>query len=350
MAIQNKQVIFAHVPETYPVAGRDLIIESHDLDLDAPLPEGAVLVKSLVLSIDPVFRRMMQSQGDSFKDIPGYVLGQPISGPVFGKVLRSNNDQFKQDDFVITLFGQVSEYAVYPRELAPFLIVRNEPKTSGLPIHHYLNGLGFTGFTAYVGLFLVANVQKGQSIYISAAAGAVGHITGQLAKAHGLRVYGSAGSDEKVAILKEIGFDGAFNYKTDDADAKLKEFEPNGIDIYFDNVGSKQLELAIRHLKPFGKILVCGMVSTYNDPSAAPPPNNLIDIVGKRLQINGFMAFVDYADKFGDFLAYTTPLILDGKLKPLETTAVGIEQVPQALVDVFHGGNVGKQLVKLADN
>lgn len=189
--------------------------------------------------------------------------------------------------------------------------------------------------------------KKGESLYISAASGAVGQLVGQIGKILGLHVVGSAGSDEKVAYLKELGFDGAFNYKTQDTQEAFKELLPNGIDIYFENVGGKMLEDVISHANRFARIVCCGMISQYNTQNPTPI-HNLIQVVAKSLEIRGFIVS-DSPEMETPFREEVTKWVQEGKIKYRESVAEGIENTPEAFLDVLHGKNFGKQVVKVAD-
>jgi NADPH-dependent curcumin reductase CurA len=195
-------------------------------------------------------------------------------------------------------------------------------------------------------LYVIGQPKEGETIFISAASGAVGQLVGQLAKQSGLHVVGSAGSDEKVEYLKTIGFDEAFNYKTKDVNQALSETCPNGIDIYFENVGGETLEAVISKMNVKGRVVCCGMISQYNTQTPYGV-RNLINVVGKRLRLEGFIVS-DYPEKEPEFLEKVIPLIKEGKIKYQETFSEGIETTPQALLDVLKGVNFGKQVVKVA--
>jgi NADPH-dependent curcumin reductase CurA len=202
------------------------------------------------------------------------------------------------------------------------------------------------GMTAYWALQNIGKPKKGESLYVSAASGAVGLIVSQIGQALGLHVVGSAGSDEKVEYLKSIGIE-AFNYKTNDIDAKLDELFPNGIDIYYENVGGEMLDLVLKHANNYGRIIACGMISQYN-LTKPDPIYNMMNVVAKRLTIQGFI-IMDHMDYEPQFLKEMTPLLVSGKVKYREDISEGIESTPQALIDVLRGNNNGKKVVKIAD-
>jgi NADPH-dependent curcumin reductase CurA len=215
------------------------------------------------------------------------------------------------------------------------------------PVSSALGVLGTTGFTAYVGLLDIGQPKAGETVFVSGAAGAVGSIAGQIAKLKGCRVVGSAGSDEKVAWLRdELGFDAAFDYKGADVREALKEAAPEGIHVYFDNVGGDHLEAALAALHPFGRVVSCGMISRYNDGSPVPGPSNLMFVVGKRLRIQGFI-ISDHFDRFKQFATDMGGWLREGKVRDRETVVEGIENAPAAFMGLFSGENTGKMLVKV---
>ncbi|KAI9313536.1 hypothetical protein BX666DRAFT_1977488 [Dichotomocladium elegans] len=343
---QNTQVIFSKIPSEYPVAGEHMTIHKATVDLDGKLDEGSFIVKQLVISVDPYMRgRMRDASIKSYS--PAFPLNEPMTGNTMSVVVKSNNPNYKEGDLVYGNLGVFEEYTIVPAAKQGFFTVRNDPKTNGLPLSYYVGVLGMPGLTAYVGLIKFGQPKAGETLYVSAASGAVGQLVGQIGKVLGLRVIGSAGSDEKVNYLKEIGFDGAFNYKTSDIDAKLKELCPDGIDIYFENVGGKMLEIVINHANMFGRIVACGMISQYNTRTPYGIPN-LMQVVSKRLRIEGFIVS-DSKDMEPEFMEKMTKWLVDGKIKYRETIVEGIENTPNALIDVLRGANFGKEVVKVAD-
>ncbi|KAI9304133.1 hypothetical protein BJ944DRAFT_267302 [Cunninghamella echinulata] len=345
--VSNKQVIFSKVPTGYPVAGEHITIKTTEFDLDQPLNDGEFITKTLDLSVDPYFRgRMRDASIKSYS--PAFIVDEPLNGHVMLQVVRSKNNNYKEGDLLYG-YGKYEEYVKYNDAFAKALrlVVRNDPKENGLPISNYVGVLGMPGMTAYVGLFKIGEIKKGETIYISAASGAVGQLAGQIAKAHGLRVVGSASTDDKVAYLKEIGFDGAFNYRTEDSRSKLAELCPNGIDVYFENVGGETLEIVIDLANDFARIIACGMISQYNTTEPYPI-RNLIKVVSKRLKIQGYIVS-DYAEVEPEFREYVTKALLDGKIKYKEDITNGIEYTPEALINVLTGKNFGKAVVHVAD-
>ncbi|KAI8878437.1 NAD(P)-binding protein [Backusella circina FSU 941] len=346
--VANKQVIFSNIPEGYPVAGKDITIKNSTIDLDADLPKGDFILKNLVLSVDPYMRgRMRDASIKSYA--PAFPLGETMTGDTMSVVLKSNNPDYKVDDLVYgrTAQGLFEEYSQVSADYAKHAyVVRNDAKENGLPLSHYVGVLAMPGMTAYWALQNIGKPKKGESLYVSAASGAVGLIVSQIGKALGLHVVGSVGSDEKVEYLKSIGID-AFNYKTNDIDAKLGEFFPNGIDIYFESVGGKMLDLVFKHANNFGRIIACGMISQYNLTNPEPIYNTM-NIVAKRLTVQGFI-IMDHLDYEPQFLKEMTPLLVSGQIKYREDISEGIESTAEALIDVLRGDNHGKKVVKIAD-
>ncbi|ORX45894.1 NAD(P)-binding protein [Hesseltinella vesiculosa] len=347
--VSNKKVLFQKIPTAYPVIGEHIAVEHSEFNLDAPLLSGEFILKTLVLSVDPYMRgRMRDVSIESYA--PAFVVGQPIDGYAVAIVEKSNSSVYKVGDYLYGMgdfvnYAKMSEAEAKARGME----VRPDIPTSGLPITNYVGVLGMPGATAYFGLEQVGKPKAGETIYISAASGAVGQLVGQLAKTQGLRVVGSAGSDEKVAHLKNTGFDAAFNYKTEDTDAKLTEYCPDGVDIYFDNVGGVMLETTINHMNNYGRIVACGAISQYNTSfEESYGVRNLVQMVGKRLRFEGYI-ILDHPDFDGPFRERMAKILLDGKFKYLEDVVDGIENAPEALLDVLHGKNFGKKVVHVAD-
>jgi NADPH-dependent curcumin reductase CurA len=214
------------------------------------------------------------------------------------------------------------------------------------PLSTSLGVLGMPGFTAWYGLFVLGRPEEGETVLVSGAAGAVGSAAGQMAAIAGCRVIGSAGSEEKLAWLRELGFDDAFNYREQSPREALAELAPDGIGIYFDNVGGDHLEAAIGGLRPHGRVVACGSISRYNDAEPAPGPRNMFMVVTKRIRIEGFI-IRDHWDRFGEFAREATEWVRDGRLQYRETVVDGIENAPKAFLGLLRGENIGKMLVKV---
>ena len=302
-----------------------------------PLQDRQVLVHNLFMSVDPYMRGRM-NEGKTY--VPPFELGKPLGGGAIGKVIESRAGEFKPGDAVTSNFGWREYFIASPEELHPV-----GPDVQ--PLSVYLGALGMTGMTAWAGLNLV-EVKAGDVIYISGAAGAVGNVAGQLAKLRGCKVIGSAGSMEKVEFLREeCGFDIAFDYKTGPVIEQLNLEVPDGIDVYFDNVGGKTLEAALSALRVHGRIIACGGISGYNEEKPRPGPSNLFNITTKRLTMKGLIVR-DWLDRQCEFEKEVGGYLRSGRLKNKETVVEGIEQAVGAFIGLFEGKNVGKMIVKLA--
>ncbi|MFE0916799.1 NADP-dependent oxidoreductase [Streptomyces nigra] len=309
------------------------------VEAEVPTPgEGQVLVRNKYLSVDPYMRGRM-SAAKSYAD--PYELGKVMQGGAVGEVVESNAEGIAVGDHVLHFFGW-REYAA--------LDARHAVKVDAdaAPLSTYLGVLGMTGLTAYAGLLRTAAFKEGDAVFVSGAAGAVGSQVGQIARLKGAsRVIGSAGSDEKVKLLvEEYGFDAAFNYRNGPVAEQLKQAAPDGIDVYFDNVGGEHLEAAIGRLNRGGRIAVCGMISVYNDTEPAPGPRNLARLIQTRGRIEGFLVG-DHYDLQPQFVQEVGPWVASGELKYRETAVEGIENNLEAFFGVLRGDNIGKMIVKL---
>jgi NADPH-dependent curcumin reductase CurA len=305
--------------------------ELRDVADDAELADGEVLVRNVFVSVDPYMRSRMSG----IRTYVGpYEVGEPIDGGSVGRVVASKHAGLAEGDWVLSQLGWREAGVVdgeRVRKLDPGLAA---PSTA-------LGALGMPGFTAWLGLTEIAEVKEGETIYVSGAAGAVGSAATQIAKLKGLRVIGSAGSDEKVEWLRSLGVE-AFNYR----ETRAKEALADGIDVYFDNVGGEQLEAALSALRPFGRVAACGAISRYNDQQPEPGPRNIGFVVTKRLRIQGFIVR-DHNARFGDFLREVGPWVAEGKIECRETMIDGIENLPAAFAGLFRGDNTGKMLVRV---
>ncbi|MET9135790.1 NADP-dependent oxidoreductase [Streptomyces parvulus] len=309
------------------------------VEAEVPTPrEGQVLVRNLYVSVDPYMRGRM-SAAKSYAE--PYELGKAMQGGAVGEVVASNAEGFAVGDHVLHFLGW-REYASVNAKSA----VKVDPDAA--PLSTYLGVLGMTGLTAYVGLLRTASFKEGDTVFVSGAAGAVGSQVGQLAKLKGAaRVIGSAGSDEKVRLLvDEYGFDAAFNYKDAPVSEQLRAAAPDGIDVYFDNVGGDHLEAAIGSLNLNGRIAICGAISVYNNTEPAPGPKNLARLIQTRGRIEGFLVG-DHYDLQPKFVEEVGPWVASGALKYRETVVEGIENNLEAFLGVLRGDNTGKMIVKL---
>ena len=299
--------------------------------------EGHVLVRNLFMSVDPYMRGRMN---DTASYVAPFGLGRPLDGGAVGEVVVSRAAAFRPGDAVLSNYGW-REYFVAPgSELRP---VSREFQ----PLSLYLGALGMPGMTAWAGWQLVG-VNAGETVFVSGAAGAVGHVAGQLARLYGCRVVGSAGSAAKVRFLREeCGFDSAFNYKDGPIREQLKSAAPDGIDVYFDNVAGEALEAALSLLRLRGRIIACGGISIYNDQKPRPGPSNLINITTRRLTMKGLIVS-DWLDRRAEFQHEVGGYLRAGTLKSKETLVNGIDQAATAFMGLFDGTNVGKMVVQLA--
>jgi NADPH-dependent curcumin reductase CurA len=327
---RNRLIVLAARPRGVPTADCFRLIES-------PVPEiaeGEALVRTTLMSVDPAMRPRMD-------DVPSYVapfrIGEPLDGQAIGEVVASRNPALPAGAIVNHRFGW-RDYAV----VSSATIV----DTSIAPASAYLGLLGGKGLTAYAGVVNVAKLQAGETIYISAAAGAVGSAAGGIAKLLGATTIGSTGSAENVAFLRdELRFDRAFQARDGAVAAALHDAAPGGIDVYFDNVGGETLAAAFDALKPHGRVAACGMISGYNDPSATI--GNPFEIIRKRLRIEGFLVS-DHAASREAFLELVVPALRDGRITAPETLVDGLENAPAALISLFsRGAHRGKLLVRL---
>ncbi|XP_042025962.1 (+)-pulegone reductase-like [Salvia splendens] len=353
--ISNKQVILKNYVET-SLKESDMSLRTSKIQLKIPSGcDGAVLVKNLYLSCDPfIINRMKKRE----VYIASYTPDSLITGYGVSKVLDSSHPNFKTGELVWG-FTSWEEYSLI-KDPNIFLTgwqehsIIKDPKLllkvqdKDLPLSYYTGILGMPGMTAYVGFFEFCSPKKGETVYVSAASGAVGQLVGQFAKTAGCYVVGSAGSKEKVDILKnKFGFDEAFNYKEErDYNAALKRHFPDGIDIYFENVGGKMLEAALSNMRLHGRVAVCGMISQYSleQPEGV---HNLLNLLTKRIRMEGYIVS-DHYHLYPKFLEMVVPLIKEEKITYVEDIAEGIESAPGALVGLYSGRNVGKQVVVVA--
>ena len=297
-----------------------------------------VLVSNKWISVDPYMRARM-TERKNYK--PPFELGKPMEGMALGEVKQSNAKKFKIGDFVLSKFGWRDNFVTSCKNLKKINPIN-------VPLQTYLGPLGFTGHTAYIGLFRIANINKNSTVLVSSAAGSVGSTVCQIAKILGCKVIASTGSDEKVEWLKnELGVDYAFNYKKiDNLVLHFKEIAPEGFDLYFDNVGGDFLEAAIFRMKNYGKIVICGRISQMNATTPGEGLKNIAHVLVKRLTIRGFLIF-DHEDDAEDFERDMSDWIKNKKIKWNETIVVGIENSPKAFLDLLDGKNIGKMLVKI---
>ncbi len=333
----NRQITLAVRPVGYPKESDFKLVET-------PIPtpeEGQVLVKTLYLSVDPYMRgRMNQSRSYA----PNVEHNEVMVGGVIAQVVESKHSEFEIGDIVNAHIGW-QEYGVAKGEELRKIDPTLAPISTGVGI------LGMPGLTAYFGLLEVGQLKESETVFVSGAAGAVGSVVGQIAKIKGCRVVGSAGTDEKIKfVLDDLGFDAAFNYKNvTDYHAKLAELCPDGIDVYFDNVGGPITDAVFPNLRIKGRVVICGQISQYNLEKPETGPRFLWHLITKRARIEGFLVF-DFVERHPQALKQMAEWLQQGKLIYRETITEGdIEKAPAAFISMLKGGNIGKQLVKVAE-
>jgi hypothetical protein len=302
-----------------------------------PPDDGEVVVRNSHVSVDPYMRGRMN---DAKSYVPPFQVGEVLDGGALGEVIESRSPDLHVGDIVTHNFGW-REYAT-----ATASAFRRVDTTS-IPATAYLSALSMIGLTAWVGLVDIAEMKEGEAVFVSGAAGAVGSMAAQIARLRGAsRVVGSAGSDEKVRwLVGELGLNAAFNYKNGPVREQLREAAPDGIDVYFDNVGGEHLEAAIGALHVHGRAALCGMISQYNTAEPAAAPRNLPLCVSKRLTLRGFI-IIDHQHRMRDFISEVGPWIAEGKITTRETVVDGIENAPDAFMGLLRGDNIGKMLVR----
>ena len=330
-----KQIHLISRPSGMPTKANFKLVE---VGLPAPT-DGEVLVKNLYMSVDPYMRGRMRENAVYAE---AYALDCVMYGGAIGEVIESADPSLQAGDIVLNGAAWQDKFIAKANTVSK--VIPFDPEQLSL----YLGTLGMPGLTSYVGLFKFGEPKAGDTVFVSAASGAVGANVCQIAKLKGCRVIGSCGSDEKAQWLKdECGVDAVINYKTcGDLSAALAAAAPEGIDVYFENVGGDHLQAAINSMNPYGRIAACGMISGYNAANPEPGPNNLMLIVGKKIRITGFIVS-DHVDMRDAFLSEMIPWIQAGKIKSHETVVEGIDHAVDAFLGLFSGNNFGKMVVKL---
>ncbi|MFG1870907.1 NADP-dependent oxidoreductase [Micromonospora arborensis] len=329
----NREIHLASRPVGWPTESTFRLVET---DVPTPGP-GQIVVRNQYLSVDPYMRGRMN---DVKSYVPPFALDAPLDGAAIGEVVASEAADIAVGDTVLHGLGW-REYALLDataaRQVDPTLA----------PVSAYLSVLGMPGLTAYAGLLKVAEMKPGETVFVSAAAGSVGSLVGQIAKLKGAgRVIGSAGSAAKVERLRALGFDAAFDYHDGSVRDSLRTAAPDGVDVYFDNVGGDHLEAAISAMKLHGRIAICGMIAQYNDAEPPAAPRNLAQVIGKRLTLRGFLVN-DHNDVRAAFVRDVAGWLADGTLSYDETIVDGIENAPAAFLGLLRGDNLGKMLVRV---
>ncbi len=334
MTDTTREIHLASRPQGMPTHDNFRLVESEL----PPLQPGQVRVRNTIMSVDPYMRGRMN---DAKSYVPPFALDAPLDGGAVGEVVESRHDDVPVGATVLHRLGW-REHATLDGTHVRVL------DTDAAPASAYLGVLGMPGLTAYVGLTRIAGLHEGDTVFVSGAAGAVGSVAGQVARNLGAaRVVGSAGSTEKAAFLVDgLGFDAAFDYHDGPVSEQLREAAPDGIDVYFDNVGGDHLEAAIGAMRPFGRLALCGAISQYNAERPAPGPSNIWLMVPRRLSMRGFIVG-DHDDTAGEYLSHATGWLADGKLRYRETFVDGLDHAVDAFLGLYTGQNLGKMLVRL---
>jgi NADPH:quinone reductase len=330
-----KQILLKNRPTGMPTHEN---FEIRETEISQP-GQGELLIRTVYISVDPYLRGRMN---DTKSYIPPFQLNEVISSGVIGQVEESQSDLFKKGDLVLGSLGW-EEYSIAKEKT-----VRKIDSTIA-PASLYLSVLGMTGLTAYFGLIDIGKPKTGETVVVSGAAGAVGSIVGQIAKLKGCRVVGIAGSTDKVKYLvEELGFDAAINYKTQDVGEALKEVCPNGIDVYFENVGGKVTDAVYPLLNNFARIPVCGAISSYNNETEDIGPRVQSYLIKTSSLMQGFTVG-NYSSRFGEGIQALAGWLKDGKLKYEETITEGFDNTIEAFLSLFKGANLGKAIVTVSE-
>ena len=331
----NRRILLAARPRGRPTT------DNFRLD-EAPVPvpgAGEMLCRTIYLSLDPYMRGRMN---DVKSYIPPFQIGEVLQAGVVGQVVASNFEGIAEGDHVMGMLGW-ENYSVSDGRM-----LRKIPQ-GPVPLSYHLGVLGMPGMTAYVGLMKIAEAKEGDNVFVTAASGAVGSIVGQLARIHGCYVAGSAGSDDKVAaLMDDFGYDTGFNYKTSESlPESVKAACPKGVDVLFENVGGEIMEAALWNMRDYGRIALCGMIADYNLEEPQPGPRGMMLIIGRRLTMRGFIVS-DHPEACEQYVGKAIGWLQEGKLKYRESVTEGVENAPQAFIDLLKGRNTGKQIVQLA--
>ncbi|MCY7341596.1 MAG: NADP-dependent oxidoreductase [Pseudonocardia sp.] len=332
----NHQVRLAARPQGLPTPE----VWDHTTEPVGEPGEGRVVVRVSHLSLDPAMRGWM-NEGRSY--VPPVRIGEVMRALGAGQVVASRNPDLAVGDHVTGVFG-VQEYA----QSDGAGVQKVDPAVVGLPT--YLATLGMTGMTAYFGLFDVGALREGETVVVSGAAGAVGSVVGQLAKIKGCRVVGIAGGPEKCAwIVDELGFDAAIDYRAEDVGTALRTAAPEGIDVYFDNVGGEILDVALTRLRLGARVVICGAISQYNAEGRTPGPSNYLSLLVNRARMQGFVVF-DYADRYGEAVTELAGWLREGRLHSREDVVRGsVADFPETLLRLFRGDNTGKLVLQISE-
>ncbi len=332
--MKNQTILLANRPEGTPTTTNFKFIDQEIPEVQ----EGELLLKTRYISVDPYLRGRMN---DTKSYIPPFELNQPISSGIIAEVISSKNNQFNAGDW---LSGNL-QWAEYQISNGNGLLKIDQNISSP---SSYLGVLGLTGLTAYLGLSEIGKPKKGETVVVSGAAGAVGSIVGQIAKINGCHVIGIVGTDEKAAFIKtQFGFDEAINYNTTkDMPSAITAAAPNGVDVYFDNVGGSISDAVYINLNKFSRIVVCGSIAVYNETTVPTGPRVEPILIKNSVLMQGFIVS-NFANQFPEAIQQLGEWLKNGKIKHAETIVDGFENTPQAFIDLFSGMNKGKMIVQV---
>lgn len=335
--MQNRRIVLASRPTGVPLP-ENFRVEEVELP---ELEDGQVMLENRVFAIDPAVRGMLD---DVKSYLPPVQLGGLIPTMVLGRVVKSRNPDFREGDYGRAFIGWETHSVIAPGSVG----FENVRVADDLPLTAYMGACGWSGITAYVGLKRFGEMRAGDEVLMSAAAGAVGSVGGQVAKLSGCRVVGTVSSDEKARhIVEDLGFDGAINYRAAaDLDAEIARHFPDGIDLYFDNVGGVTLDTALPRMKAFGRIPVCGMIANYNHQTEPYRVRNLWQVLVNRITMRGFLAY-EAADMLHEAEDALANWVRSGQLIATENVATGLEATPDSFIRLMSGETTGKTLVRL---
>ncbi|CAK7263945.1 hypothetical protein SEPCBS119000_000738 [Sporothrix epigloea] len=353
--VANKTFIFKHVPNGAPVPGKDILTEERLFDLDAAPPKGGLVVEVLYASFDPYLRGKLRDPAIKSYS-PAFPLDGPIANDAVARVIKSDSPKFAKGDLVLA-YLPIAQYAAIPGDVPD---IRGQPgvrlvqNPHGLDLANFLGPLGMPGLTAYAALYEIGQPKKGETIFVSSAAGAVGQMVGQIAKRLGLRAIGSVGSEEKLAFIKrDLGYDAGFNYKTESVIDAVKRLAPDGIDIYFENVGGDHMEAALQNMNVHGRVAVCGVIGDYNKKSGESKTGikDLFRFVQKRIRLQGFLVGdADFGPKYAaEHQKHIQQWMHEGSFKSKLSVTEGIDNAAESLAGLLEGRNFGKAVLKIGE-
>lgn len=352
--VSNKTLIFKRIPEGMPVAGQDLVVEDRPFDLDAPPPPGGLVVEVLYVSYDPYLRGKLRDPSIASYSA-AFVLGDPIVNDGLARVLKSDNPKLPEGTLV-QAYVPIAQYVAIPGnvpDVRGLPGVRAVENPFGLDLGNFLGPLGMPGLTAYAGLYEITHPKKGETLFVSSAAGAVGQMVGQIAKRLGLRVIGSVGSDDKLAfITKELGYDAGFNYKKESPIDAVKRLAPEGVDIYFENVGGDHMEAALQNINIHGRVAVCGIIADYNKPEGQKTAiKDMFRFVRRRILMQGFLVGdANFGPKYtAEHQKNIQQWLHEGSFKSKLSVTEGIDNAAEGFVGMLAGHNFGKAVLKIKD-